>query len=56
MPTPTKILDRVKVREVASVYRARDAMDEAVTALLREGARVPVPSAETVAERLAELC
>jgi len=37
MPTPTKILDRVKVREVAGVYRARDAMDEAVTALLSSG-------------------
>jgi hypothetical protein len=37
MPTPTKILDRVKVREVAGVFRARDAMDEAVTALLSSG-------------------
>ena len=37
MPTPTKILDRVKVREVAGVIRARDAMDEAVTALLSSG-------------------
>lgn len=37
MPTPTKILDRVKVREVAGVFRVRDAMDEAVTALLSSG-------------------
>jgi signal transduction histidine kinase len=37
MPTPTRILDRVKVREVAGVFRARDAMDEAVTALLSSG-------------------
>jgi hypothetical protein len=37
MPTPTKILDRVKVREVAGVFRARDAMDKAVTALLSSG-------------------
>jgi hypothetical protein len=28
MATPTKILDRVKMREVAGVFRARDAMDE----------------------------
>ena len=34
----------------------RVALAAAVTALLREGAQVPVPSAETVAERLAELC
>jgi hypothetical protein len=37
MPTPTKILERVKVREIAGVFRARDAMDEAVTTLLSSG-------------------
>ena len=37
MPTPTKILERVKVREVAGVFRSRDVMDEAVTALLSSG-------------------
>lgn len=34
----------------------RAALAATVTALLREGAQVPVPSAEEVAERLAELC
>jgi predicted nucleotidyltransferase len=34
----------------------RAALAAAVTALLHEGAQVPVPAAETVAERLAELC
>jgi hypothetical protein len=37
MPTPTKILERVKVREIGGVFRARDAMDEALTALLSSG-------------------
>jgi hypothetical protein len=37
MATPTKILERVKVREVAGVFRAGDAMDEAVTTLLSSG-------------------
>jgi hypothetical protein len=37
MATPTKILNRVKMREVAGVFRARDAMEEAVTALLSSG-------------------
>jgi hypothetical protein len=37
MATPTKILDRVKMRDAAGVFRARDAMDEAVTALLSSG-------------------
>jgi predicted nucleotidyltransferase len=34
----------------------RVALAASVTALLREGAQVPVPSADAVAERLAELC
>jgi hypothetical protein len=34
----------------------RAALAAAVTALLREGAQVPVPSAQTVAAHLAELC
>jgi hypothetical protein len=34
----------------------RAALAASVTALLREGAQTPVSSAETVAERLAELC
>jgi predicted nucleotidyltransferase len=34
----------------------RVALAASVTALLREGAQVPLPSADAVAERLAELC
>jgi hypothetical protein len=34
----------------------RVALAASVTALLREGAQVPVPAAEAVAERLADLC
>jgi hypothetical protein len=37
MAPPAKILERVKVREVAGLFRARDAMDETVTALLSSG-------------------
>ena len=37
MATPAKILERVKVREVAGVFRRREAMDEAVTTLLSSG-------------------
>ena len=37
MATPAKILERVKVREVAGVFRPREAMDEAVTTLLSWG-------------------
>ena len=68
MATPTKILERVKVREVAGVFRARDAMDEAVTALLSSGfdradidvivgaeARERLRGAKIAAEELPEL-
>jgi hypothetical protein len=37
MATATKILDRVKVREVAGVFRSRDVLDTAVHALLSSG-------------------
>ena len=37
MATDTKILERVKVREVASVFRSRDVLDTAVSALLSSG-------------------
>ena len=37
MATATKILDRVKVREVAGVSRSRDVLDTAVHALLSSG-------------------
>jgi hypothetical protein len=37
MATPTKILERVKVRELAGVFHSRDAMDAAVSALLSSG-------------------
>jgi hypothetical protein len=33
----TEILERVKVREVAGAFRSRDALDEAVSALLSSG-------------------
>ena len=33
----TEILERVKVREVAGVFRSRDALDAAATALLSSG-------------------
>jgi hypothetical protein len=37
MATDTKILQQVKVREVAGVFRSRDVMDTAVSALLSAG-------------------
>ena len=37
MATDTKVLERVKVREVASVLRSRDVLDTAVSALLSSG-------------------
>jgi hypothetical protein len=37
MATATKILERVKVREVAGVFRSRDRLDAAVHALLSSG-------------------
>ena len=37
MATVTKILERVKVREVAGVFRSRDLLDAAVHALLSSG-------------------
>jgi hypothetical protein len=37
MATVTKILERVKVREVAGVFRSRDVLDAAVSALLNSG-------------------
>jgi hypothetical protein len=37
MATPTKVLERVKVREVAGVFRSRDVLDAAVHALLSSG-------------------
>ena len=37
MATATKILERVKVREVAGVFRSRDVLDTAVSALLSSG-------------------
>ena len=37
MATATKILERVKVREVAGVFRSRDGLDAAVSALLSSG-------------------
>src|ERR1700731_3223269 len=37
MATATKILDRMKVREVAGVFRSRDVLDTAVHALLSSG-------------------
>src|SRR5258708_2121579 len=37
MATPTKVLERVKVREVAGVFRSRDGLDAGVHALLSSG-------------------
>jgi hypothetical protein len=37
MATANKILERVKVREVAGVFRSRDGLDAAVSALLSSG-------------------
>jgi hypothetical protein len=37
MATPTNILERVKVRELAGVFHSREAMDAAVSALLSSG-------------------
>ena len=37
MATANKVLERVKVREVAGVFRARDMLDAAVHALLSSG-------------------
>ena len=37
MATANKVLERVKVREVAGVFRSRDLLDAAVSALLSSG-------------------
>src|ERR1700731_3262168 len=55
MATATKILDRVKVREVAGVFRSRDVLDTAVHALLSSGfdrADIDVEVGAEVRERL----
>ena|SRR5438067_2366300 len=62
----TEILERVKVREVAGVFRSRDALDAAVTALLSSGfdradvdiiigAREGLGGAKIAAEQLPEV-
>ena len=55
MATDTKILQQVKVREVAGVFRSRDVLDTAVSALLSAGfdrADVDIIVADRLTRRL----